>query len=681
MRFEPRAKWTLLCVLSGCSGGLQGGDVDTNQLALTIEGTFSVEAVHSGKCLDVAQRSTADGGTVQQWQCADVPNQEWEIVHLGGGQHRIVSTNSGKCLDVKGKSTADGAVVHQWRCHDGANQKWEILSAGDGVYQLRSVNSGKCLDIAGAATTNGTAAQQWTCANVPQQTFRLERTDAPGDDPTLPSFCAANPPPTRAGQWQSAKVKMDAQGHLTYPADADKNRIVDFSYAGYRYGAAALPSVPVVGQLGPASGDNTRRIQDALDAIGQRTPDANGLRGALLLAPGRYEIQGTLKVNKSGVVLRGAGDGTDAASSTILVGKGDSPHQRTLVVVGNGGGTPWRAGTAVNVTTSFVQVGALSLDVQSTAGFSVGQEVIVKHPSTQAWIDALGGGGATSGKWAAGSKDITYTRRITKIAGNTLSFDAPIFNHLDRALAQATVAPVTSRTLVAQAGLENLRIDIQTGGGEDENHVWDAVGVVGAEDSWVQGLSVVHFGHAGVFTRNAIRITVRDVSATEPVGIRTGGRFYNFDAEGNSQLVLFTECEAKDGRHNYISNGTQTTSGIVWHRCKGGGASTSEGHRHWSQALLFDAISDTGGTIALSNRGNYGTQHGWGNAHSVVWNYNKTMRVQKPPTAQNYVISSKGSVSTNNPFPGSAGYKEIQSGELVPESLYEAQLCERLRRQ
>jgi hypothetical protein len=35
-----------------------------------------------------------------------------------------------------------------------------------------------------------------------------------------------------------------------------------------------------------------------------------------VLAPGRYEIAGTLKVDKSGVVLRGSGEGEDPPSAT-----------------------------------------------------------------------------------------------------------------------------------------------------------------------------------------------------------------------------------------------------------------------------------------------------------------------------------------------------------------------------
>jgi hypothetical protein len=65
--------------------------------------------------------------------------------------------------------------------------------------------------------------------------------------------------------------------------------------------------------------------------------------------------------------------------------------------------------------------------------------------------------------------------------------------------------------------------------------------------------------------------------------------------------------------------------------------------------------------------------------HSVIWNYTGTMRVQKPPTAQNYAFSSVGSLGTTYPFPGAPGESDVRdSGELFPPSLYEAQLCERL---
>jgi hypothetical protein len=159
------------------------------------------------------------------------------------------------------------------------------------------------------------------------------------------------------------------------------------------------------------------------------------------------------------------------------------------------------------------------------------------------------------------------------------------------------------------------------------------------------------------------------------VGIRTGGRFYNFDTESNSQLILFKNVKAEGGRHNFISNGVQSSSGIVFYRSTSSGGD-NEGHRRWTQAMLFDNVSDRG-TLRLHNRRDWGTAHGWGAVHSVIWNDDGKMFVQKPPTAQNYAISSVGKLGTG-PFGKADGFIEIKSGRLAPQSLYEAQLCERL---
>ena len=491
----------------------------------------------------------------------------------------------------------------------------------------------------------------------------------------LPAFCARYP---QTDGWQSSRVWY-SNGQLTYASDAQGNRIPDYSYAGYHYGEDPLPTIPVVTTLGPASGDNTARIQAALDAIGNRAPDANGHRGALQLLPGRYEVYGIVRINKSGVVLRGSGRGTNTAVDTIIYARGNNPHQRTPLVVGTNDSSPWDVGASTNVTDNFVAVGSQSFNVQNAAMFSVGQEVVITHPSSQAWINALGGGGVTSGSWTAGTKDIPYIRRITSISGSRITLDAPIYNHLDRSLTQARVAAVSGRNLIRESGIENLRVDIETAGGEDENHAWSAIGVIGAEDSWVSNVATRYFGYAGVKTAGAIRVTIKDASATNPVGIRTGSRFYNFDVDGYSQLILFTGCHAENGRHNFISNGTMSASGVVWHRCTTSGTNDSEGHRYWSTGMLFDSITGTGSNLKLFNRGDWGTQHGWAAAHSTAWNSQATFFIQKPPTAQNYGISGMGSLSTNYPFPGTTGHVDIRSGQrLVPESLYEAQMCDRL---
>ena len=494
---------------------------------------------------------------------------------------------------------------------------------------------------------------------------------------TIPSFCSQYPQTVGTGQWQSSRV-FYSNGRLSYASDSGQNRIPDYSFAGYKYGQATLPSVPEVARISATSGDQTARIQAELDAIAARTPDANGIRGALVLNAGTYQINGTVQVNASGVVLRGVGDST---TGTVLRAVGDTPHQRPVVRLGMGSGWTEDLSPRTDITTSFVQVGARSFSVASTSGFAVGDDVVIHHPSTQAWLDAVDGGGtAPAAEWTVGSMDIVTYRRISAISGSTVTLDAPVFNHLNRSLSQSYMT-AASWSPVTQSGVESLRIDIVTAGGEDENHAWNGVHVNGAADSWVRNITALHFGFGAVFVSNGVRITVDDCDGNDPVGIRTGGRFYTFVAGHKGQLVLFQKCRlTPDARHGLVCSGGTDTSGVVFYRCTvNGGHDMEGGHMKWTQGTLFDNIIENGsGSLRLINRGDWGTSHGWGSVHSVAWKFNSTMYIQQPPTGQNYGISDAGSFATSYPKPGPTGFQQKQTGALVPTSLYEAQLCDRL---
>ncbi len=485
---------------------------------------------------------------------------------------------------------------------------------------------------------------------------------------TIPSFCSSYPESQGSGDWHASQVYY-AGDRLTYVEDGERNRIPDYSYSGYGYGQRAIPSIPEVRRLTRTSGDQTARIQAALDAA--------PVPGAVVLGAGTWEIRGTVRVRRSGQVLRGSGSGT---TGTVLRATGDTPHQRPVVAMGSGNGGWTVSSTHTNVTTSFVPVNSMSFEVSSTSGYAVGNTIVVHHPSTQAWLDAIGGGGMVSdADWRPGQIEIEYLRRITRISGSTITIDAPIYYHLDRSLAQSWIARVTNVNAITQAGVEDLRIDIVTAGGEDEKHAWNGVDVTGAHDSWIRNVVALHFGSAGVVLENAVRVTVANCQALDPVGIRTGGRFYNFNNERRSQLNLFTGCRATGARHSYISNGVSLSSGLVYHRCTQSGGGSEGGHRMWVQGVLYDNVTEqSNGQVLLINRGDMGTSHGWGAAHSTIWKSSAEMLAQKPPTAQNYAFSNAGHFRTSVYMPGPFGIQELHSGNLVPASLYEAQLCERL---
>ncbi|RMG69192.1 MAG: T9SS C-terminal target domain-containing protein [Bacteroidetes bacterium] len=494
-------------------------------------------------------------------------------------------------------------------------------------------------------------------------------------------------------QWQSGIVSVEPDGRLRYERDAEGNMIPDFSHAGYRGGGVDLPQVPTVLTIGPVAGDNTAHIQAAIDQVGAMPLDSQGFRGALLLDTGRYEIHGTLEVPYSGVVLRGVGDGADTTANTVLIGVGNVPDQRDILVLGGGSDTRWAgrvANTKVNLSSDRVLVGQYAIEVEDPGPFASGDNVVIYHPCTQAWLDAIDGGGtAGDDNWSLGSQPLVFNRRVVAIDGNTLWLDVPVYNTLDRSLSPSYVYVYDRAGLVTQVGLESLRIDIETAGGDDEAHAWNAVGLVQVEDAWVKGCTFLHFGLAGVYTQTATRVTIADCRALDPVAQVTGSRMYNFNLVQASSQVLVRNCHATNGRHHYVSNGTSSVSGCVFLRCTSAGAYTSsEGHRRWSMGLLYDNHVETSvrsqglRLLALYNRGDYGTGHGWSVAHSVAWHCDVgtgQLLVQKPPTAQNYAIGCSGQINGNGPFNAPVGYIEgANTPGLVPESLYEAQLAARL---
>jgi hypothetical protein len=110
--------------------------------------------------------------------------------------------------------------------------------------------------------------------------------------------------------------------------------------------------------------------------------------------------------------------------------------------------------------------------------------------------------------------------------------------------------------------------------------------------------------------------------------------------------------------------------------------STIEGHRRWSQALLYDNLEatnpQTNRVFALYNRGDFGTGHGWSAVHSTAWNIQisdgKAMIVQRPPGRQNYSIGAKASFNIAAPFFHPNGWIELTQQELAIPSLYQKQL-------
>lgn len=489
---------------------------------------------------------------------------------------------------------------------------------------------------------------------------------------------------------ESEWVKTGETGRLIYIPDAEGDRILDFSNVGYRgRGVQQLPtSVPNVVTVSPIAGDDTAQIQAAINQVAAMPIGPDGYRGAVLLQPGTFDINTQLQIRASGIVLRGSGNSTVLHGRNPLTG-GGTPNQRPLIrIYGNGNRTD--VGSTQSMIDKVVPAGATSFRVNSTSGFAVGDMIRIDRPSTANWIEDIGMDDPPDGDpaWEPGSMNIRYHRTITRIEGNRIFIDAPLANSFELQYGGGTIREYTWSGAIQNIGVENLRGDSDFDSPIDENHAWEFIAIGEgqnsnrAENVWVRDIEVAHFGDSAVVANPSSKwVTVSNVTSRDPVSVVTGERRYTFDLSGEQGFV--TNSSADQGRHDFVNNSTRPAGPNVFHNSTATNAFADSGpHQRWASGTLFDNITVEGDAINIRNRGSFGTTHGWTGSNMVVWNSQAdSFIVQNPPTSQNWLIGSKGTIVEDTTFgPQPSGHYDQSGPSATPvtaggtTSLYEAQL-------
>jgi hypothetical protein len=475
--------------------------------------------------------------------------------------------------------------------------------------------------------------------------------------------------PTGSGP---ANVKVGSDGRLDYVYQSNGDTIPDFSSAGYKGGSVPVPAVPVVGTLSPTSGDQTGRIQAAIDAVAARAMGADGFRGALLLRAGLWDIRGNVFIRASGVVLRGEGSG---ASGTILrrtAGSGD------IINVTNDGGTHSEVpNTRHNMTASYVPVGATWFALDSAGGLSVGDRVMIVRPSTQGWIDDIGMG--ADAEWTPGSKNLTFDRTITEIDGNRVRIDAPLTIAFESRYGGGSVYEYTYSSRLQNVGIESLRAE-STAAPLDTYGNGNGAFLVftGVIDCWARDLQAhkIH-GHQLQVTRGK-GCTFRDITSYhDPVGAHSGPSIQMFTF-GSSQQLLFYNISASDGGFEFTSASLNPGPNVYLESRVPSGFAASGPHTALAVATLYDRLTLD---HSLSIQKWTSSGHGWRGYNQLVWNThtNGAYNCERPQIAHQWVIGSTG--ARNPPRTGEtrAECEYISHGTNVqPGSLYRAQLTERV---
>lgn len=183
----------------------------------------------------------------------------------------------------------------------------------------------------------------------------------------------------------STLVSLDVNGNLVYNPDAKGNIIPDFSYVGFKNSDEDIPVVPVVLTVNAVNGDNTANIQNAIDQVAALPLDANGFRGAILFKKGTYNIENTIVISKSGIVLRGEGS---TIGGTVFYATKANKYE---LVQFKGSAAPKSVSSSSKlIKGSYIPVGARTFSVESGHTFTVGNEVFLQSKPNDAWIHMLG---------------------------------------------------------------------------------------------------------------------------------------------------------------------------------------------------------------------------------------------------------------------------------------------------
>lgn len=256
-------------------------------------GYYVIRAKCSDKALDVANASTAEGANVQQWGYGGGPNQQWSLEDAGGGYYYVRARSSGMLLDVAWGSTADGANVAQVRPYAGSDaQKWKLTQVGGvaaggtplaaGEYTIQSAHSGKCIDVPGSSTADGAKLQQWTCNGTGAQRFRVVELGGG-------SFEIVNTNSNRAFDVEGVSTAAGARLQQWGYGGGNNQRFVVAGLGDGTYQIKALHSGLVLDVSGASANDGTPIVQWPWNAQGNQrfrfTPASGAAAGTPAPAP------------------------------------------------------------------------------------------------------------------------------------------------------------------------------------------------------------------------------------------------------------------------------------------------------------------------------------------------------------------------------------------------------------
>lgn len=509
--------------------------------------------------------------------------------------------------------------------------------------------------------------------------------------------------PDPAGTWRSMLFPADWTPEFEGPGGLFLH---DFSYAGYHRSEVALPlstdlptfSVADYGATPSQSMDSTSGFQAAIDA-------AQSEGGGVVWVPeGLYRLDGKLSVTGSQIVIRGAGSSKSKLYFTLATNMSDQSHIKFSGTLTTDGDQPL---VSDGLSRSHL------LEVEDATEFQTGDDVTIGWTITEAFIDAhnmTGTWQAFNGTW------VPFFRRTvmavdTSASPHVMTLDVPLrykakvsdgasVRKESGALSEVGFEAIgLSNSVSFDDAWANVRVHVLEMRGVKDAWVRDVVSFVSPAAPATGNGKDAHLQNGGIIVRASKRVTVADSSMGEAQNRGGSGCGYLFEVRTSSE-ILFRDCTAKEGRHNFIQNWGFGLTGTVWLRCHSedgfavildsfpaiGKVGYSEFHHSLATANLIDSNTIHDGWKAV-NRLDWSTGAGHTATETVFWNNHGDGKIVSRQFGHGFIIGTSGGLDavytlTASEATGTSPQDFIEGVDegdtLWPTSLFEAQLERRL---
>ena len=387
---------------------------------------------------------------------------------------------------------------------------------------------------------------------------------------------------------------------LSQETNGGQDFLPDFSYAGYRNGAEALPAavgtiirVEEFGARADDGADDTKAVVVAID-------QANNTDGPVIIrfGAGRYEITEVLKIQRSNIVLQGQGSGpggttlwfprplkqVDRSSSLdelrkyiVDLDKRQREPERNLDEYFSeyswSGGFIWIQKPGTRPAPYLVEYdpeidaianvaagtrGNNTVDVSSTNGLSVGQIVQVQWlnrdgPNAGIIRSLYGSASETAGShhWTFPERPLVrQTTRVAAIEGNKVSLADPLLHDVSESIP----AQIADWDGLEEVGIEDLHLEFPNAQwfGHHMEQGYNGIYFTSAYDSWARNIRVTN-ADSGILSYNSANLTYQQITTD-------GDRRAHYGVHmGNVHNVLATDVKVLNPVLHSLTFNTQST--------------------------------------------------------------------------------------------------------------------------